>query len=72
MSVTRVLAISGFLLAFLLLVLVEWAARREQSKIPTMGDLAGFVMRYEVSRLPVGRIAVFGFWWWLGWHFFAR
>ncbi|HET8661834.1 MAG TPA: DUF6186 family protein [Micromonosporaceae bacterium] len=72
MSVTRLLAISGFLLAIGLLGVVEWLARRPGSRIPTFGDLAGFVMGYEVGRLPVGRIAVFGFWWWVGWHFFAR
>lgn len=72
MSVTRLLAITGFLLAVGLIALVEWLARREGSKIPTLGDLTAFVMGYEVGRLPVGRIAVFGFWWWVGWHFFAR
>lgn len=72
MSVTRILAVTGFLLAIAAFVVVEWAARREGSKIPTMGDLTAFVMGYEVGRLPVGRIAVFGFWWWVGWHFFAR
>jgi hypothetical protein len=69
---TRVLAIAGFVTVGLLLVAVEWAARREGSKIPTLGDVCALVMQYEVGRLPVGRIAVFGFWWWLGWHFFAR
>jgi hypothetical protein len=72
MSVTRLVAIGGFLAALVLLAGVEWAARREGSKIPTVADLCGFVMRYEVGRVPVGRIGVFGFWWWLGWHFFAR
>jgi hypothetical protein len=72
MSVTRTLAITGFLVAFLLVAVVEVLARRERSKIPTLGELVGFVMRYEVGQLPVGRIAVFGFWWWVGWHFFAR
>jgi Family of unknown function (DUF6186) len=70
--ITRVLAIGGFIVAGLLFVVVEWRARREESKIPTLGDLAGFVMQYEVGRVPVGRIAVLGFWWWVGWHFFAR
>ncbi|HET8681645.1 MAG TPA: DUF6186 family protein [Micromonosporaceae bacterium] len=72
MSVTRLLAITGFLLAIGLVAVVEWLARRERSRIPTFGDLAAFVMGYEVGRLPVGRIAVLGFWWWVGWHFFAR
>jgi hypothetical protein len=72
MSLTRLVAIGGFLAALVLLAGVEWTARREGSKIPTVADLCGFVMRYEVGRVPVGRIGVFGFWWWLGWHFFAR
>ena len=72
MSVTRWLAIAGFLSVLVTLAGVEIAARREASRIPTLGDLCGFVMRYHVGRLPVGRIAVLGFWWWVGWHFFAR
>jgi hypothetical protein len=72
MSATRMLAIAGFVLAGLMVALVEWYARRENSKIPTMSDVAAFVMQYEAGRLPVGRIAVLGFWWWVGWHFFAR
>lgn len=72
MSATRVLAISGFMLGMALLALIEWLARREGSRIPTLGDLAGFVMTYRAGRVPVGRIAVLGFWWWVGWHFFAR
>lgn len=72
MSGTRLLALAGFALVVALGVLVESLARREGSRIPTLGDLAGFVMRYEFGRLPVGRIAVLGFWWWVGWHLFAR
>jgi hypothetical protein len=72
MSPTRLLAIGGFVLATALFVLVEWRARRPDSKIPTWADLTGFVMQYEVGRLPLGRIAMLGFWWWIGWHFFAR
>jgi hypothetical protein len=72
MSLTRLLAIAGFLTVLLLFTLIEVVARRENSKVPTLADLCGFVMRYQVGRLPVGRIAVYGFWWWVGWHFFAR
>lgn len=72
MNVTRILVIGGFLLALALFAAVEWAARREGSKVPTLGDVCAYVMRYEVGRVPVGRIGVFGFWWWVGWHFFAR
>ncbi|MDG4785672.1 DUF6186 family protein [Micromonospora sp. WMMD1102] len=68
----RYVAIAGFTVALVLLVVVEWAARREGSRIPTFGDVCAYVMRYEVGPVPVGRIALFGFWWWMGWHFFAR
>jgi hypothetical protein len=46
--------------------------RTRGQAIPRMADIAGFVMAYRVGRVPVGRIAVLGFWWWIGWHFFAR
>jgi hypothetical protein len=68
----RWVALAGFTLALVLFAAVEWAARREGSKIPTLGDVSASVMRYSVGRVPVGRIGVFGFWWWLGWHLFAR
>ena len=66
------MAIGGFLLAGVLFLVVEWAARREGSRIPTFGDVCSSVMTYEVGRVPVGRIGLLGFWWWVGWHFFAR
>jgi hypothetical protein len=72
MSLTRTLAIFAFVMVFVAVLGVEWAARRPGSKIPTLAELCGVVMRYRVGRLPVGRIAMFGFWWWLGWHFLAR
>lgn len=72
MSLSRMLAFGGFLLTFALFAAVEWAARREGSKIPTLGDVCAYVIQYEVGRAPVGRIGLFGFWWWVGWHFFAR
>ncbi len=72
MSVTRIIAISLFILAGLVFAAVEWLARRGKTRIPTLGDVTGFVMRYRSGRIPVGRIAMYGFWWWLGWHFFAR
>ena len=69
---SRVIIISIFVLAALAFILVSWLSRREDSKIPTFGDLSGFVMQYQVGKFPVGRVAVLGFWWWVGWHFFAR
>ncbi|EEP74026.1 hypothetical protein E1258_27070 [Micromonospora sp. KC207] len=68
----RALAIAGFLTALTLLAAVEWAARRPGSRIPSLAEVCAYVMRYEVGPVPVGRIGLFGFWWWLGWHFLAR
>jgi hypothetical protein len=69
---SRVVVIGLFALAGVALAVVALLSRREDSKIPTLGDLGGFVMRYQVGRVPVGRVALLGFWWWIGWHFFAR
>jgi hypothetical protein len=68
----RAIVIGLFLAAGLTFALVAWLSRREGSTIPSFGDIAGFVMAYQVGRVPVGRVAVLGFWWWAGWHFFAR
>lgn len=68
----RLVAIAGFTLSLVLFAVLEWAARREGSRIPTLGEVCAYVMRYEVGPVPVGRIALLGFWWWMGWHFFAR
>jgi hypothetical protein len=67
---TRVLAIAAFAVGFALIGVVEVVSRR--SRVPSLGDVCGVVMRYRVGPLPVGRIAMLGFWWWLGWHLFAR
>ena len=56
----------------MLFAAVECAARREGSRVPTLGEVCAYVMRYRVGPVPVGRIGMFGFWWWLGWHFLAR
>ncbi len=72
MSLTRFLAIAGFVLAGLAVLAVEWAARRPGSRIPTIGDVAALVMRYDVGGIAVGRLAMLSFWFWLGWHFLAR
>jgi hypothetical protein len=69
---SRIIVIGLFILVAVLLGVVAWFARREESRIPSLGEVAGFVMQYEVGRVPVGRVAVLGFWWWAGWHFFAR
>jgi hypothetical protein len=72
MSVTRLLAITGFVLAGIAIAVLELAARRPGSRVPSLADVTSVVMRYEVSGLPIGRLAVLGFWFWCGWHFLAR
>lgn len=72
MSVSRIVVIVGFAVSFVILGALEALARRPGSRIPTFGDVCAYVMQYEVGKVPVGRIGVLGFWWWVGWHFFAR
>ncbi|PZM91543.1 MAG: hypothetical protein DIU79_12745 [Actinobacteria bacterium] len=72
MSVSRFIVICGFTVALALAAVIEWASRREGSRIPSLGDVCAYVMQYEVGRVPVGRLGMYGFWWWVGWHFFAR
>lgn len=72
MSLTRLLVITGFVLAGLAALVVQYMARRPDSNIPSFGEVAAVVMRYEVGGLPVGRLALLGFWFWCGWHFLAR
>jgi len=67
----RWVAVGGFVLAAFLVAAVEWAARRTR-RIPTLSDMAAVIMTHEVGKVPVGRVAIFGFWWWVGWHFLAR
>ncbi|GAA3301061.1 hypothetical protein GCM10020218_094090 [Dactylosporangium vinaceum] len=72
MSAGQVLVAILYTVAIGLFAAVEIASRREGSRVPSLGDVCGVVMRYRVGPLPVGRIAMFSFWWWLGWHFLAR
>jgi hypothetical protein len=69
---SRYLVIALFSSSALGFVALALLARRPNSRIPSFGVLSSFVMCYEVGRFPVGRVAVLGFWWWLGWHLFAR
>ena len=71
MTLTRWIAVAGFVVVALIVVAFEWAARR-YGKIPTLSDMAAVIMTHQVGRIPMGRVAVFGFWWWVGWHFLAR
>ena len=69
---SRIIIMSLFGVAVAAFVVVAWLSRREDSKVPPFGEITGLVMQYQVGKVPVGRVAVLGFWWWVGWHFFAR
>jgi uncharacterized protein DUF6186 len=72
MSATRVATLIAYGVALLLIGLFEVIGRREGSRLPTLGQMCGFVMRYRLGPVPLGRVALLGFWWWVGFHFFAR
>jgi hypothetical protein len=65
--VTRVLTITGFAALILALFVLEFLGRRKDSRIPTLGEWLGYVMRPKVGRLLI----LLG-WLWLGWHYFSR
>ena len=69
---SRVIVIALFVVSFAAFGVIALLSRRENSPIPRFGELTSFVMQYQVAQLPIGRVAVLGFWWWVGWHFFAR
>jgi hypothetical protein len=64
---TRGITIAGFVIVIAALFVLEYLARRPGSRIPTMGQWLGYLMRWRA-----GRVLVLLFWWWLGWHYFAR
>jgi hypothetical protein len=65
--VTRVLTILGFAAVIAALAVLELVGRREGSRIPTLGEWLGYVMRSRAGRLLI----LLG-WLWLGWHYFSR
>jgi hypothetical protein len=65
--VTRVITIIGFAALILALFVLEFLARRKGSRIPTLGEWLGYVMRSKA-----GRVLILLGWLWLGWHYFSR
>jgi hypothetical protein len=61
------LTVAGYIAVALAAVALELAARRQGSRLPTIGDVYS-----KLSVRRFGRIAVMLSWWWLGWHFFVR
>ena len=65
--VTRVITIAGFAAVIGALFVLEFLGRRPDSRIPTLGQWLGYVMRPRAGRLLI----LLG-WLWLGWHYFSR
>lgn len=64
---TRGITIVGFVVVIAAILILEWRARRPGSRIPTIGQWLGYLMRPRI-----GRFMILLCWWWLGWHYFAR
>jgi hypothetical protein len=65
--VTRIITIIGFSAVIAGIVILEIIARRPGTRIPTLGEWLGYLMRPKT-----GRALVLLGWLWLGWHYFAR
>ena len=64
---THAITIIGFSFVAALLIVLELAAHRRGSRVPTAGQVLGFLMQTKVTRLLILLL-----WGWVGWHFFAR
>jgi hypothetical protein len=64
---TRAITIAGFVIVITGILILEMQARRPGSRIPTIGQWLGYLMRPKF-----GRVLILLGWWWLGWHYFAR
>ena len=64
---TRLITIIGFCAVIAALVVLEIVARRPGSRVPTLGEWLGYLMRQKT-----GRVLLLAGWLWLGWHYFSR
>jgi hypothetical protein len=64
---TRNITIAGFACLIAAMFVLEYLGRRPSSRIPTLGQCLGYLMRPRI-----GRALILLGWWWLGWHYFAR
>ena len=65
--VTRVITIIGFAGLISALVALEIIGRRRTTRVPSLGEWLGYLMRGRA-----GRALILLGWLWLGWHYFAR
>ncbi len=64
---THTITVLGFTVIAIALIVLEVVARRRGSRIPTAGQMVGFLMQTRITR-----VLILLLWGWLGWHFFAR
>lgn len=64
---TRVITIIGFACVIIALLALDLIGRRPGSRVPTLGEWLGYLMRARA-----GRAAILLGWLWIGWHYFAR
>ena len=64
---SRWITIAGFALIAVALVAVHFYGRKPNTRVPSLGELCGYVIRDRW-----GRVGLLLGWWWLGWHFLAR
>ncbi|HKB29879.1 MAG TPA: DUF6186 family protein [Streptosporangiaceae bacterium] len=64
---THTITVLGFTAIAIALIALELVARRRGSRVPTAGQMIGFLMQTRITRLLILLL-----WGWLGWHFFAR
>jgi hypothetical protein len=71
---SRHLAELGFVLIAAAAVTLGWRAarerRRDQARVDRPAGLGEALASAMTTR--AGKALVFGWWWWLGWHFLAR
>ena len=65
--VTRPVTIIGFAAVIAALVALEIIGRRRTTRVPSLGEWLGYLMRARA-----GRALILLGWLWLGWHYFAR
>ena len=63
----RTITVIGYVLIGVAALVVELIARRPGSRVPTLSQLLGHLMRERW-----GRVGMLLAWWWLGFHFLSR
>jgi len=60
----RDLTVGGYLLCLLAAAVLVWQSHRGRAPLAPVGEVLDLVLASRAAR-----VALVGFWWWLGWHF---